>query len=147
MNKLTYILISVILIIIIAFFSMHNYHEMYYEELYKKPKKYVYETFMGPVNSVLIIEDLKYKKDLIEYYDYAELNHNYTSFNFALKTLTRAEQVYIIGYTEDSLLLEVVSLYDRGAHFGGSFTQGYVYYKTLHDLPPPDSLMPKPWIK
>jgi hypothetical protein len=126
---------------------MHYYHEKYYEELYKKPKKFVYETYLGPANLVLMIQDLKYKKDLMSFYNYAELNNKYTSFNFPLKGLPQNEPVYVLGYTEDSLLLEVVSLYDRGAHFGGSFTQGYVYYKTVHDVPPPDSLMPKPRIK
>ena len=43
--------------------------------------------------------------------------------------------VYVLGYTKDSLLAEVVSYYDRGAYFGGSYTQGWVYANALHKKP------------
>ena len=44
--------------------------------------------------------------------------------------------VYVMGYTSDSLLADVVSYYDRGARHGGSYTRGWVYAETLHINPP-----------
>jgi|GEM_PF-1523665 len=136
------IAVGVTAILMVLFFSMDFYNKRYYRELYKKPKMYPYETYFGPANSVLIIEDLKYKDNLVMHYDYMEKYRRDTTFSFPLKTLPQTEPVYVLGYSEDSLVAEVVSLYYRGAHFGGDFTQGYVATKTLHLNPPPDSLMP-----
>lgn len=82
----------------------------------------------------MIIEDLSYKDALIEYYQLMENGKN-PAFNFPLKTLPQFEPVYVVGYTDDSLLVEVVSYYDRGKYDGGSYLKGYVYYKTIHDEP------------
>ena len=129
-------------ILFLTFLCLHFYNKWYYDELYKKPKLYVYETFLGPANPVLIISDLKFKDELCTYYKYARDNKNYTSFSFPLNGLPQNDPVYLLGFSEDSLVAEVVSLYYRGKSFGGGFTQGYVSTLTLHNSPPPDSLMP-----
>ena len=103
---------------------------------------YPYQTYYGAANLVLIISDLKYKEELVFYYEFMKENKRDTFFNFPLKGLPPSEPVYVLGYSEDSLVAEVVSLYYRGAHFGGGFTQGWVATSVLHKEPPPDSLMP-----
>lgn len=138
--KLMYFIIPLLIII---FLCLHFYNQWYYEELYKKPKMYVYETFLGPANPALMITDLKYKNELNSYYNFVKTNKKYTSFSFPLKGLPQTESVYILSYSEDSLVAEFVSLYYRGRSFGGGFTKGYVSTLTLHSNPPPDSLMPQ----
>ena len=97
---------------------------------------YVYQTFWGPANPAMIIEDKKYKDDLVTYYKQAEKGEN-PIFNFPLKTLPQYEPVYVLEFTEDSLLAKVISYYDYGAIRGGSFTKGWVYTKCLHIESPP----------
>lgn len=108
---------------------------------------YAYETYYGPANLVLMISDLKYKDDLVFYYDFMRYNRRDTFIKFPLKGLPPSEPVYVLGYSEDSLVAEVVSLYYRGAHFGGGFTQGWVATSVLHKDPPPDSLLPQNYRK
>ncbi len=97
---------------------------------------YCYETFRGAINPVMIIEDLSYKEEYIRYYNEVSQGKN-PVFNFPLKTMPTSYPVYVIDYTDDSLLVKVVSYYHRGAKFGGNFTIGWVYAKTLHKKPPP----------
>ena len=130
------------LFLILAFIGMAYYDKWYHDKLEKSPQMYVYETYMGPANPVFIINDLNYKKELIAYYEYAEKNNEYSSFNFPLKTLSPVYPVYVVGYTEDSLLASIVCLEDRGPHLG-NYTEGYVYYKTLHSLLPPQNNTPR----
>jgi len=96
---------------------------------------YCYEYFRGtnkPV-SVLIIEDLDLKKQYLKYYRELEMGKEpYLHNDIPLKGIPQYTPVYVLEYTEDSLLAKVVSYYDRGAKFGGSFTKGWVYAKTLH---------------
>lgn len=103
-----------------------------------QPQKFVYETFRGtsqPV-SVLIIEDLHLKEPYLEYYQAVEAGIKTTlDRRIPIKGMPQYDPVYVLGYTQDSLLAEVVSYYDRGAYFGGSYTQGWVYAKALHEKP------------
>lgn len=92
---------------------------------------YCYQTFYGPANPVLIIESSRFKADYIAYYKKVEQGEN-ASFNFPLKTLAKYDHVYVLGYNEDSTLAEVVSYFDRGARFGGSYTRAWVCGKCLH---------------
>lgn len=122
----------------ILFFTIGGFiiNKNYNAEVKKSPMMYCYQTYYGPANSVLIIENLKYKNDYINYYSLVSKGENPT-FNFPLKTMPQHTPVYVISYTKDSLLAEVVSYYDRGVKFGGSFTKGWVYAETLHKEPPP----------
>ena len=96
---------------------------------------FCYETFRGPSNSAFIIEDLIYKDSLVKYYKEVEKGEN-PVFNFPLKTLPTDDPVYVMNYIDkDSLIVEIVSYYDRGIKFGGNYLRGYVYGKTLHSSP------------
>jgi hypothetical protein len=133
-----FIVISAIIVFVIGTLIVFKYGELsskeYESAIKSHPKMYAYQTYWGPPNSVFIIVDLKYKDQLVKYYDRASNGEN-PIFNFPLKTLPQHDPVYVIGYTSDSLLAEVVSYYDRGRPFGGNYLRGYVYAKTLHDKP------------
>lgn len=135
--------IIIIIIIVIGFSFLiggHFYNKWYHNDVKSYPKKYCYEYFRGtekPV-SVLIIENLNLKEPYLEYYRDLELGKEpYLHNDIPLKGLPQYDPVYVIEFTEDSLLAKVISYYDRGAKFGGSFTKGWVYAKTLHKDPPP----------
>lgn len=131
------IIITIIVIIGLGFLvGGHFFNKWYHKDVKNYPQMYVYQTFWGPANSAMIIEDEMYKNELITYYNQAEKGENPT-FNFSLKTLPQYYPVYVIEYTKDSVLAKVISYYDYGAIKGGSFTKGWVYAKCLHKAPPP----------
>ena len=131
------ILIGVGVFLVFFFTVGGHFINKYYNKYVKShPQMYCYQTFYGPVNPVMIIEDLNYKEEYIKFYEKVSRGENPT-FKFPLKTIPTRYPVYVMGYTEDSLLAKVVSYYDRGIRFGGSFTKGWVYTKTLHKNPPP----------
>ena len=111
------------------------YNRFSFQKLKSRKKVYVYDTFLGPPNPALLIDDLMYKDSLVQYYIFAEKNKRYTTFNFPLKGLLSVNPCYVTDYTEDSLLVRIVSLHNRGAHFG-NYTESYAYFKTVHDSPP-----------
>lgn len=122
-----------LLFLVGGYFMNQSYHSI----VKMSPKMFVYQTFFGPANSAFIIEDLKYKEALIAYYDTIANNPNANPvIEMPLKTLPQYEPVYVMGYSEDSTLVDIVSYYDRGAYFGGSYLRGWVYIKTLHENPP-----------
>lgn len=129
-------------ILFILFFTVGGYFiNIYYNEDVKNhPKMYCYEYFRGtdkPV-SVLIIEDLDLKEPYLKYYrDLKAGGEPYLPNEIPLKGMPQYSPVYVLEYSKDSLLAKVVSYYDRGAKFGGSFTKGWVYAETLHQNPPP----------
>ena len=132
MNPRKFILLS--LIAVIFFWAAHFYNKYYHRNVRKHPTAYVYETYRGPANPALVIDRLKFKDSLVAYYQQVSKGEN-PYFNFPLKTLPVNDTVYIMGYTKDSLLAEVVSYFDRGPRFGGSYWRGYVYTGTLHAKP------------
>jgi hypothetical protein len=123
--------------IFILFFTIggHFINKYYHKDVKNKPKMYVYHTFYGPKNPVLIIENLKYKENYVQFYKKVSQGKNPT-FDFPLKTLPTNHPVYLIEFTSDSLLAKVVSYYDYGIMRGGDFTKGWVYAKCLHKEPP-----------
>lgn len=138
MKRVNVFLVSVSLIFLGLFMCGYFYNKSYHENIKLHPEMYAYQTYWGPANSVLIIEDLKYKDELVDYY--SKIIFDTTSnpiIKVPLKTLPQYEPVYVVGYTNDSLLAEVVSYYDRGIKFGGNYLRGWVYVKTLHKNPPP----------
>lgn len=136
MSKKKIIMITIAIIGLGFLFGGYFFNKWYHKDIKNHPKMYVYQTFWGAVNSAMIVEDEKYKYDLVAYYEQAEKGENPT-FNFPLKTLPQYEPVYVIEFTKDSLLAKVISYYDYGATRGGSFTKGWVYAKCLHQVPPP----------
>lgn len=138
MKKLNKYLLIVASVTFVLFFLVGGYliNHYYHQDVKSHPQMYCYQTFYGPPNSVLIIESLEYEDDYIEYYNKVAEGEN-PLFYFPLKTMPQYSPVYVVDYTKDSLLANVVSYYDRGAKFGGSFTKGWVLTKTLHKTPPP----------
>jgi hypothetical protein len=104
-----------ILTILIVVFGIGAplYNRWYHEDVKKHPIGYAYQTYLGPPNSVLVIEDLDYKDSLIKYYEEME-DGKHPVFNFPLKTLPQNHPVYIVGYTDDSLLVKVISYIIEG---------------------------------
>lgn len=142
MKKRTKNILIGIGIFFVLFFTVggHFINKYYNEYVKSRPQMYCYEYFRGtsePV-SVLILEDLDRKAEYIEYYQKIQKGEKATlNNNFPIKGMPQYSPVYVLEYTEDSLLAKVVSYYDRGAKFGGSFTKGWVYAETLHENPPP----------
>ena len=128
-------------IFFVLFFTVGGYFiNKYYNEYVKRqPQMYCYEYFRGTIKpvSVLILESLNRKDEYIDYYQKVEKGEKSYLNDFPIKGMPQYSPVYVLEYTEDSLLAKVVSYYDRGAKFGGSFTKGWVYAKTLHKDPPP----------
>ncbi|MFP5470930.1 MAG: hypothetical protein ACLGGV_04985 [Bacteroidia bacterium] len=131
-------LILYIVILSVAFIvGSYLFNNWYHKNIKTQPKAYIYQTYFGPVNSALIIEDLKYKNNLINYYETIKKNPDTNvAIGVPLKTLPQFEPVYILGYSKDSLLVEVVSYYDYGRLRGGSFTKGWVFNGCVHKHPP-----------
>lgn len=141
MKKETRNILIIAGIIFVLFFTVgaHFINKYYHQKVKSNPKMYCYEYFRGtekPV-SVLFIEDLDLKDSYLKYY--RELKRGkepYLPNQMSLKGMPQYDPVYLIGYSKDSLLAEVVSYYDRGARFGGSYAKGWVLTECLHKQPP-----------
>lgn len=135
------IIVMIVIVVVFAFLSTPWIHQKIklgkvLKDTANMVKMYTYETYHGAVNQVLIIEDSAYKNELEQYYHRVELHDESASFDFPLKTLPENEPVFILGYSKDSLLVEVVSFYDREPKFGGDVLVGFVLKRTLHASPP-----------
>ncbi|MFA7444863.1 MAG: hypothetical protein WCY89_02870 [Flavobacteriaceae bacterium] len=134
------ITLTIVVIIGLGFlFGGHFYNKWYHKNVKSHPTRYCYEYFRGTEESVsvLIIQNLNLKEPYLEYYRELESGKEpYLHNDIPLKGLPQSYPVYVVGYTKDSLLAEVVSYYDYGARMGGSFTKGWVYAKCLHKEPP-----------
>ena len=130
------ILIWCIVLIFVLFFTVgaHFINIEYNKYVKSKPSMYCYETYFGPSNAVLFIKDLKYKEKYINYYKKVERRED-PYVEFPVNSFPTDTPVYVMGYSEDMLLADVVSYYDRGRIYGGSYTRAWVYAKTLHDNP------------
>lgn len=139
MKKQTQNIITGLIIFFILFFTVggHFINKYYNEYIRSHPQMYCYQNYFGATNPVLVINNLKHKDKYIEYYNELSKGINpYIEFRFI--TFPTNDPVYVIEYTADSLLAKVVSYYNRGPKFGGSFNKGWVYAATLHENPPAD---------
>ncbi len=113
---------------------------MYYSLKLKHIKKmkpiYIYETYSRVPNPVLVITDLSYQDSLIAHYEFLEKNGVRRPFNFPLKALMTRTPCYFIEYTDDSLLIKFGCFYENSEN-AETYDEGYAYYKTVHDSPPP----------
>jgi len=125
------VLIGLVVLICAYFYAVHRDRR-----IKSSPPRYVYETYSKAVNKVIFITNLKYKDDYIDYYRKVKDGGN-PSFNFPLRTFVEDDPVYVLGYTSDSSLVKVVSYFNRGTYFGGSYTEGYVFPEAVHLNPPP----------
>ena len=134
-NRSKIFTVSAIALACLFVIGSYIFSKTYHENIKRQKKMYCYETFRGPSNSAFVIKDLKFKDELITYYRLVEKGENPT-FSFPLITLPTDDPVYLVNVQPDSLITEIVSYYDRGVKFGGSYLRGYVYTKTLHEKPP-----------
>lgn len=114
------------------------FNKYFHENIRSYPKMYCYEYFRGgdePV-CVVIINDLDLKERYLKYYKELEGGIEPYLDGIPLKLMTQYKQVYVVGYTKDSLLAEIVS-YKR--KISNDYTRGWVYAKTLHKNPPPEN--------
>lgn len=126
------VLIGLIFLVGGYFLSSH-----YHQKIRVSPVTYIYEGFSGSVNSALIIQDYDYKNEIIEYYNIVEKNPKATpKIKFPLKTLPQYEIAYVLDFSNDSSLVEIVSYYNRGAFDGGGYLRGWVDKRTLHPNKP-----------
>ena len=140
MNKTIKRILIIAGILLALLFTVGGYfiNKNWHKYVKNKPQMYAYDIFRGdskPV-SVLIIEDIDLKEPYLKYYNELESGIEPILDNrIPLKGLPQYDPIYILQYTDDSLLVEVVSYYDRGTRFGGSYTQGWIYSKTLYEKP------------
>ncbi|MDJ1506079.1 hypothetical protein [Xanthocytophaga agilis] len=126
-----------IVICFVLFLGCGYYFGSYYHQNVKRHKQmYCYETFSGPINSALIVDDVSDGKELIAYYKLVEQGKN-PIINFRIQGLPTDEPVYIMGYIgEDSSLVDVVNYWNGGGKSRQWYLRGYVYRATLHEQPP-----------
>lgn len=105
------------------------------DNLESKPKKYCYQTYFGPANSALCIENRNDWIKLVAYYDSLAIGKN-PPLGFPLKTLPMKHPVHLLQYEMDGQIAKVVSTYNRGKRLGGSYLRCWVDARTLHDVPP-----------
>ncbi|TXK74417.1 hypothetical protein [Mesonia sp. K4-1] len=139
-NRNSLKLIGILLISAISFVvGSHIYNKKFHENVKKQPKMYCYDYFRGkdyPV-SVLIIEDLDLKQKYLHYYEQLKSGKEpYLPDGIPLKGMPQYHPVYVMEFTKDSLLANVVSYYDRGNLLGGSYTRGWILSECLHEEPP-----------
>ena len=132
-GKTTYYSILVGILLVPIGFIFGFWFESYLDSL---PQKYCYENYLYhnnvPVdNMALAINDLKYKKEYIEYYKKIKNGLNAT-FNFPIITPPLGGKVYVKGFTEDSSLVEIFirNRFDRGQFLF------YVIPDFIHNTPP-----------
>lgn len=114
------------------------YSESYHKNIKKHPKMFCYDDFRGHnyITSTIYIETINLRRKYISYYEQLmKGNEPYLDNDIPLNGLPIYVPVYVLGFSEDSLLAEVVSYYDRG-RFGGNYTRCWVFSKTLHKTPP-----------
>lgn len=137
-KKTVYIILAILCIIvgwnIIAYYNSKQFHE----DVRSKPKKYSYDMSRGVLNPVMVITNLKYKQDLIDYYDKLNSGESTPVFNFPLNSILPKQPVYVVGATPDSLLVEVVLYLTEDMN--GNYMRGYIDKRTIHSFPAPDSL-------
>jgi hypothetical protein len=112
---------------------INHYHQAW---VTSSPVVYVYDQSKGPANPAYVIEDLDYKEALISYYDTISANPDANpSLKFPIIFLTDNNIVYLVGYSEDSLLADVVT-YNQATRRGPVYFRGWADVRTIHKSPP-----------
>lgn len=145
-TKNVFIFLSIIVAIgFAARILMINISTKSRQNIIKHPKKYCYEDFGEVINPAFILDNLIAKEAFVRYHEII-FNDPMASppLSFPITTLPQRTPVYVMDYTEDSVLVEVVCYYDRGPSFAAKSHRGWVYYKTLHDNPADTSKIAAP---
>ena len=109
---------------------LNNWHK---GKVLKYPKK-MKKAFMWRTSRLDKEGINNYKEEYISFYKKLSQGID-TTFNFPLQTFPISSPVYVLKYSEDSLLAKVVSYYKR-KNMSGQYTKGWVYAETLHINPP-----------
>ncbi len=139
---------SIIVINILGFSSIYIIEgiEKYiakkiYHKVKNNDKVFVYETYLGSLNSVMYVDDLQDTMKLIKYYNkLAKLDTATAFIDFEIKSmpLTFYKPIYV--YKKLNKGSNIVELVDFNKKCWG-YMAGYVYKPTTHENPPPDSLI------
>ncbi len=138
-KKITKIILIIFAACFVWLLGGYFLNKTFHNNVRNKPKRYAYQTYWGVINPVLYVKSKNDIDSLISYYQKVENGNSNPEFNFPPHTMPYDTCVYIIGYERDSLIAKVISYYEWGRQ--GSYVKGYVYRKTLHNNPPPDSLI------
>lgn len=116
-------------VILLSLLSCSNpFAENYYTYVHTLDYGYCYDTTMGYPNQCLTIDDLSFKDQLLAYYD-KHMNHKEASYSFPLNTIGVKTKLYILGYTEDPTLVNIIFYQDPGSY---NYYKGYVPAVLLH---------------
>jgi hypothetical protein len=129
---------KIIIIIGVAlglFFSVGGYFisSSHHKWVQSCPQVYVYQDYLGPANPVLAITDLDDKEQLVKRYDvFSKGKIPDFGIAFPLINLAPRRYVYLLGYTEDSVLADIVTYtYNRN-----QYLRCWVDARTIHKHPP-----------
>jgi len=134
----------IVIIIVMGFLVLWNpfgffISKKYHSWIHSHKKVYCYQTYWGPINPVLYVDNKDNIDSLIQYYQKIEKGIDNPTFNFPPLSLPFDTCAYLLGYERDSMIAEVVCYYNWGKK--GNYVKGFVYAKTLHSLPPNNSLI------
>lgn len=130
-SNIKYILIFILLIFFGVCAPIINYQ--YHKWLGKQKQMYCYSDFRGVKNPAFLIPKTS-KDELIKYYQLVEVNPKANPIiKFGINTVPTNKKVFVIKYSEDSLIAKIVIKYSKATKFHGALENGWVYSKTLHE--------------
>lgn len=126
-----------IVVYILKIRTKNLYHQVQFNE-----RLYTYEMYRGALNSVLYVDDLNDSNIIINFYDCWAKGIDTDIGTLAIKymPLTLKDPVYVLrDLGPKSDIIELVS-FDTSCW---GYFKGYVYKRTTHRDPPPNSLVAK----
>lgn len=138
MKKFSILVLLCLAFLVFVFFLLRDYANSFYLRVMESEKMYAYETFTGVVNPILYVKNYQLKDSIVNYYRAQESGIKNPKFNFPPLSLPYNRFVYVLNYSPDSVLAEVLC-YENGKK--EMYRRGWVYSKLLHKYPPPDSLI------
>lgn len=133
-NKKNRNIIVGILVCIVLFFSMHFYAKYFRANLEKYPKLYCYEIRIdNSIKGSYYIDNLDDKEKYIEFYrEQKTEERDYNNRDFNRNVIIANIPLYILEYTEDSLLAKFYGYNSYDGLNRGTSIDGWVYVKNLH---------------
>lgn len=132
MNRKNWIILIVTVTSAIVYVvGCYFYSKWYNRQIRSHPVAYPYETYYGPPNPALMTTNRFQKDSLIKYNHDCDTGTGEVYINFDFKVLPMFEPVYILKYSDDSVLTRIYT-----DNIPGSLHKGWVYSKCLHPCPP-----------
>jgi len=138
MKKKLIITLICLVFLVLIFFLLRYYSDRFHLKVMENEKMYAYETYNGVVNPVLYIKNYQLKDSIVNYYRAIESGIGNPKFNFPPLSLPYNRFVYVINYSGDSLVAEIICYENTEKEM---YKRGWVYSKLLHKYPPPDSII------